>query len=149
LRLLRGNPSKRPIRREPEPEQPPVLPDAPDFLSAEARAEWARVAPELFRLKLLTAVDVAALGAYCQSYAHWAEAERALAQMAADDPIGKGLTTGGTRGPVMNPLVRVSAHAAEAMLRFACEFAMTPVARARIGGYEPPPGPSKFSDPLS
>jgi P27 family predicted phage terminase small subunit len=140
------------VHREPEPNQPPSLPDPPLFLSIEAREEWARVAPELFRLKLLTALDVAALSAYCQSYAHWASAERALAKMAADDPIGRGLTIKGGRGAtVVNPLVRIAAREAEAMLSFAVEFAMTPVARARIAGngYEPPKPPSKFGDLLS
>src|SRR6516162_2442649 len=110
LRLLRGNPGKRPIRPGPEPLVPSSVPEAPAFLSDEAREEWRRIAPELFRLRLLTALDVAALSAYCQSYAHWAEAERALAKMAADDPIGRGLTINGGRGAmVTNPLVRIAA----------------------------------------
>jgi P27 family predicted phage terminase small subunit len=44
--------------------------------------------------------------------------------------------------PARNPLVKIASSAADAMLRFAGEFGMTPVARARISagvGYEPLP----------
>ena len=52
LKLLRGNPGKRPIRPEPQPEQPPTPPEPPDFLTGYAFDEWRRVAPELHRLGL-------------------------------------------------------------------------------------------------
>src|SRR5262249_36188448 len=140
LKLLRGNPGKRAIRPEPEPSVPPSLPSPPDFLSDEAREEWRRIGPELFRLKLLTVLDIAPLAAYCQSSSHWVTAERLLRQAAAEDPATRGLTSEGTRGPVVNPLVRVAARAADDMLRYASEFGMTPVARTRIAagiGAEP------------
>src|SRR5262245_55838932 len=109
LKLLRGNPGKRPIRPEPEPSVPPSLPPPPDFLTDEARAEWARIAPELFRLKLLTIVDIGPLAAYCQSFARWIEAERLLAQAAANDPAAKGLTVRGAMGtPILNPLLKAA-----------------------------------------
>ena len=42
LRVLQGNPSKRPLPQTLDVE--PSLPSAPEHLSAEARAEWDRVA---------------------------------------------------------------------------------------------------------
>jgi hypothetical protein len=44
LRLLRGNPSKRPLRPEPQPEIAADVPDPPPFLSKYAQDEWWRVA---------------------------------------------------------------------------------------------------------
>jgi phage terminase small subunit len=50
LRLLRGNPGKRPIKPEPQPRVPETLPEPPGFLSEDAVNEWWRVAPELYEL---------------------------------------------------------------------------------------------------
>ena len=144
LRLLRGNPSKRGLRREPEPMQTAELPEPPEFLAGYACDEWHRVAPELHRLGLLTVVDVAPLAAYCQSYAHWRTAEEALARTAEKDP----LTTSGLMvkrmdgNTAQNPLLRMANDAARDMVRYAGEFGLTPVARTRIaaGIYEQPKG---------
>jgi phage terminase small subunit len=63
-------------------------------LSAEAKIEWRRVARALHRLGLLTSVDRAALAAYCQAYARWRQAEKALGEMAARDPLTAGMRAG-------------------------------------------------------
>jgi P27 family predicted phage terminase small subunit len=130
LKLLRGNPGKRPIRPEPQPEQPPTPPEPPDFLSAYARNEWRRVAPELHRLGLLTSLDAGVLSAYCQCYSRWRTTEEFLAAMDADARP--------------KALVRIAAQAARDMVRYAQQFGMTPAARARIaaGVWRAPP--SKF-----
>jgi hypothetical protein len=47
LKIIRGNPSKRPIRAEPEPTVPAELPEAPGFLNGYARDEWYRIGEEL------------------------------------------------------------------------------------------------------
>src|SRR5262245_11401018 len=108
-RLLRGNPSKRPIRSEPKPEIPQSPPAPPVFLVGHARDEWHRVAPELHRLRLLTALDVAPLAAYCVSYGRWRTAEEFL-NKARDTPYG-GLLVKGSSRAVPNPLVKISRDA--------------------------------------
>jgi P27 family predicted phage terminase small subunit len=45
-------------------------------LEADAAAEWARVAPMLHRLGLLTKIDGQALATYCQTWGRWREAEQ-------------------------------------------------------------------------
>jgi P27 family predicted phage terminase small subunit len=88
---------------------------------------------ELHGLGLLTGVDRAALAAYAQAYGRWAAAERALAKMAAADPVTGGLLIKTTNGnAIQNPLVGISNKAAAAMVRYASEFGMTPSARSRI-----------------
>jgi len=145
LKLLKGNPGKRPIRPEPEPAVPATPPDPPEFLDEHAKNEWWRVAPELHALGLLTVLDLQPLAAYCQAYVHWVTAERALARMAAGDAHFCGLMiTGSTGSHMANPLVRVARNAAHDMLRFAAEFGLTPVARSRLSVAGRLSGPGKF-----
>jgi P27 family predicted phage terminase small subunit len=135
LKVLRGNPGKRAMRPEVEPNRGAQCPSPPDFLSPHAIEEWHRIGPELHRLGLLTVLDVMPLAAYCQSYAHWRACEEALA---------KGVGRGGLARA--SPLLRISRSAADMMMKTAAQFAMTPAARARIAagvGPQPEP-PSKF-----
>jgi P27 family predicted phage terminase small subunit len=133
LRLIQGNPGKRPIPPEPQPEVPEQLPDPPAFLNGHARDEWFRVAPELRRLGLLTVLDTMALAAYCAVYSRWRTAEEALMKMAEKDPVTGALLIKGALGePRENPRVRAAERAAGDMIRFAGEFGMTPSARARV-----------------
>ena len=87
LKILEGNPGKRPIRGN-EPQPPRSQPTCPAHLSPTAKAEWKRLAQSLNKIGLLTQVDRAALAAYCQSYGRWVEAERKLAETprVAEDP---------------------------------------------------------------
>jgi hypothetical protein len=70
LKLIEGNPGKRPIRIGPE-RPVTTMPGPPDHLNADARTEWDRVAHGLHALRLLETVDRAALAAYCTAYARW------------------------------------------------------------------------------
>jgi P27 family predicted phage terminase small subunit len=146
LRLLRGNPAKRAIRGGFRPPRPPDPPEPPEFLSAAERAEWERVAPELWRLGVLTELDISTFAVYCWAAATWATAVKALNEVAARDPVMHGLLVKGADGPTTNPLIRVARQASETMLEVAAQFGMTPAARARISAGWPagPPGPSKF-----
>ena len=56
LKVLRGNPGKRPMKREPQPEQHADVPEPPAFITGYAADEWWRSAPELHRLGLLTRI---------------------------------------------------------------------------------------------
>lgn len=82
LNKLRGNPGKR-AQNHNEP-QPELGAQCPAWLHPEAKREWKRLRAELERLDLLTVVDQAAMAAYCQAYARWFDAERAIAEAAAD-----------------------------------------------------------------
>jgi P27 family predicted phage terminase small subunit len=154
LKLLKGNPGRRPIPKgEPQPKIPETTPEPPPFLSDYAKEEWRRIAPEVHALGLLTAIDLMPFGAYCEAFARWRTAEEALARMASNDPAFRGLIVRSKAGTAMeNPLVYTSRRAAQEMLRVASEFGFTPAARARIaGGGGPPPGggSNKFGDLLA
>jgi phage terminase small subunit len=69
LKLIRGNPGKERLPQgEAEPQRPDDIPPPPPFLTGHAADEWRRLAPELYYLKLLTAIDTNTLAAYCQAY---------------------------------------------------------------------------------
>jgi len=150
LKILRGNPGKQVLNRaEPQPRVPPEVPDAPPFLNAYARAEWDRVAGELWRLGLLTIVDLQPLAAYCQAYGRWRTAEEALQKMAAVDPHTGGLIVKKGGNPIQNPLVKIAADAANDMVRHASQFGLTPVARSRIHAADNTAADSKFGPLLA
>lgn len=146
LRRLRGNPGKRALHPEPQPTIPEKCPEPPPFLNGFARDEWWLVAPSLHQLGLLSRIDVPSLAAYCYAYAQWRQAAESLAAMADRDPTTHGLLIRTMDGNARrNPLVKIAADAAADMVRFASEFGLTPIARARLGaaGYGPP-SESKF-----
>ena len=151
LKLLRGNPGQRTVKREPEPTSLQELPEPPDFLSDDAKGEWRRIIGELVHLRLVTALDTACFGAYCQSFAYWKQAVEALNRAALADPETGGLVIQGKDGPRPNPLLRVVRSAGDTMLQLAREFGLTPIARARLAGagFEPPPKDSKFDGLLA
>jgi P27 family predicted phage terminase small subunit len=135
LRLLEGNASKRAIREEVQPSL--VVPECPAWLDDEGRAEWERVAPELERMGLLTAIDGAALTGYCQAWATMRKAQQAL-----DD---HGLTFMTDTGYVQQrPEVSIAMKSWQLLKAFAAEFGLTPSARARIA----PPRREEEVDPL-
>jgi P27 family predicted phage terminase small subunit len=146
LKLLRGNPGQRPVKREPEPASLQELPEPPEFLDHDAQGEWHRIIGELVHLRLVTALDIACFGAYCQSFAYWKQAVEALNRAAIADPETGGLVIQDKDGPRPNPLLRVVRSAGDTMLQLAREFGLSPIARARLAsaGFEPPPRDGKF-----
>jgi P27 family predicted phage terminase small subunit len=134
LHVIRGNPAHQSfIKDEPQPAKPANLPDAPEYLTGYAVDEWRRMAAELYRLNLLTVVDVHSLALYCQAYSRWRTAEETLAAVAARDPAMNGLIIKTKTGaPMQNPLVLIAQRAGRDMMRFAAEFGFTPSARSRI-----------------
>jgi P27 family predicted phage terminase small subunit len=145
LRLLKGNPGKRPVRSPPEPTRAEQCPPPPAHLSEYARQEWEAVAPELFRLGLLTVLDTSTLAIYCSAAAQLRQAEEAIEQMAKRDPRGHALTIEGSAGSqVTNPLLRIASSARADMQRIGTQFGLTPNGRLRLSGIKPLPAASKF-----
>ncbi len=129
LKALEGNPGKRPLnKRSPRPR--PVRPSCPSWVDSEAKAEWQRLAPELERLGLLTPLDRAAFTCYCQSYAHWVKAQRALRE--------HGMMYVTASGRVRErPEVAIAESSLKLMRAFAVEFGLTPNSRSRFSLPEP------------
>ena len=124
LKLLRGNPGKRPLnQREPKPR--PVAPKCPPWLDYDAKREWRRVVVELERIGVLTSVDMAALAGYCQAYSRWKEAESVLTDKGMVFETEKGYL-------VPRPEVTIAKTYLGFVKSFCAEFGLTPSARGRM-----------------
>ena len=129
LKRLRGNPGKRPLpTQEPRPRVVAITP--PEWVTAEARAEWDRVAPMLLRLGVLTEADGSALLVYCRTWQQWFDAQQGLAKtgLLIKSPSGY---------PIVNPLVGIANKTLANLTKLLIEFGMTPSSRARVKGSEP------------
>jgi P27 family predicted phage terminase small subunit len=130
LKILTGNPGKHPLnRQEPQPEL--IVPDCPQQLGPTARTEWERMTTELGKLRILTALDRAALAAYCNAYALWAEATEAIQKYGTMVKSPSGY-------PIQSPYVSIANRQAEIMMRIASEFGFTPASRSRISARPQP-----------
>ena len=143
LKLLRGNPGKRPINAN-EPKPAPKAPGMPAWLSTEARNEWRRVVPELDKLGLLAKVDRGALAAYCETWATFVAAthlvhEHGIVYMRKVDEVTDmdGRVIEIHVAPAKNPALIVARDAAAQIRAFCSEFGLTPSARTRIDVPEP------------
>jgi P27 family predicted phage terminase small subunit len=124
LKLLAGNPGKRPMNEnEPKPEA--AIPECPPELSPAARNEWERLVGELSALRMLTNLDRAALAAYCGAYALWAEATEAIQKYGVMIKSPQGF-------PIQSPYLAIANRQSEIMMRIASEFGLTPASRSRI-----------------
>jgi P27 family predicted phage terminase small subunit len=148
LRLLRGDSQKKRLpKNEPQPLMADLIPEPPPFLEGYAAEEWRRVVVELYRLRLVTLVDINPLAAYCQCYKIWREATELQTEIYKQGDLFKGMVLTNRNGDITkNPLMAVARTAAADMLRYASEFGLTPAARARIaaGPYGETRQASKF-----
>jgi len=144
LRLLRGNPRRRPVNmKEPKP-APLVTHDPPAWLDPDARAEWERIAPMLTRLGVLTETDADALAAYCEAWVTWKQATERMRKFGM---VVKRSSKDGEL-PVISPYVKIAHHAMGQLRAFLVEFGMTPSARARIHTAAPEKPESKWAGKL-
>lgn len=124
LKLIDGNPGKRPIRDD-EPKIPEAGLTCPAILKGGSRAEWYRVVKLLSPVGIATAADRAVLTAYCIAWGRLLEAE---AHIEADGMV---ITTS-TGYPIQSPWLGIANKSAEHVHKFAVECGMTPSSRSRL-----------------
>lgn len=138
LKLLKGNPGKRKLDTAGEVQPMLGAPECPDWLSDEAKAEWARVCPELEQLGVLAFIDRAALAAWCVEWARFVEAEENIREhgivlLKIDQVIERaGEPTIIVTKAGRNPATLISTQAQAHMRAWASEFGFTPSARTRV-----------------
>lgn len=103
----------------------PMAPDAPAWLNEAARAEWAKLVPELDRQGVVAVVDQPVLGAYCASVA---VLERTVTELANCESI----TVQGARGFVKSPQFTAWRDAAMLTATLAAKCFATPECRVRL-----------------
>ena len=124
LKIAEGNPGKRRINHA-EPKPPRSLPDCPAHLSAEAKAEWRRLAKSLNVIGLLTQVDRTTMAGYCQCYGRWVEAELKLAETPAILRMPSGYIQ-------QSPWLTIAHKQLELMAKYMVELGLTPASRSRL-----------------
>jgi len=141
LRILRGNPGRRPLPTD-EPAPPSLISaEPPEMLTSDGQAEWRRIVPILRGLGILTESDRAAITAYCDAWATWKDATAKIRQ------FGMVLKTKEGQVPVVSPYVKIARDALTSMKALLIEFGMTPSSRVRVHA-QPAAKTSKWADAL-
>ena len=131
LRVLRGNPGKRPINHnEPRPAATPTVPEPPEWLESYAKGKWREAAPPLHRMGLLSEVDLSFFAAYCQSYARWRAAEEWISENGGTIVLRD--KDGNARSVVRAPQAITAQAALADMNRFGSQFGLSPSSRTNI-----------------
>lgn len=140
LRVLEGNPSKRPLNdQEPEPSGEAVC---PDYLSDDAKAAWSEIMASL-PPGMITAADAPLLAAYCEAVAtHKAAVESLAARGVARSRC---LLVHGKPAPQL----RIMAEAARTMATLGTRLGLSPADRSGLKGGGPGEGKSKWTGLIS
>lgn len=124
LKVLRGNPGKRPLNKD-EPVPPKGMPKMPAWLSSAAKKFWKGSAKEFYKAGLLTKFDVVAFAAMCEQLGTIEQCNKMLAE--------HGMTMIGQSGfPVKHPAVSIKREYVALLRSFASEFGLTPSSRSRV-----------------
>jgi P27 family predicted phage terminase small subunit len=127
LRVLRGNPGKRPIPTEAKPPAvTPAFDTPPPELDGDAlaQAEWRRVAPMLRGCKLVTEAERTVLLALCQNWSRYLEAHGKVRELGMLIKVGK--------VPRINPYLKIADQTLVLCHRLWLELGLTPGGRAKI-----------------
>jgi len=140
LTLIKGNPSKKPLKSCPQPT--PIAPKIPPWLPTEAKKRWKEIGPELERLGLLTVVDGLAFSMMLNHYSLAVEAAREIKRIRRElRKEGKKqhpLITKDERGLYRkHPLHQILCDHSETFKSYMPEFGLTPSSRSRLSIPEP------------
>ena len=130
LRMLRGNPGKRPPG-DLSAELPGHYPSCPRELKGHARREWKRLHRVLGKLRLITPADRSALMGYCLAFGRMVDAEKEVAERGM-------IVTTKAGNIIQNPYLSVANKAMEQMRRFIADLGLSPTSRAGLKITAPP-----------
>lgn len=138
LKVLTGNPGKRPLP-ENEPKPKPIVGqvEPPEFLNVYAAKTWERLFPVLKNINLITEADLESFTMLCQSYGVWVECEVTFKELGR---LNNYTNKGGNENEVEHPLSKIGQKAFERYKSLCTEFGLTPASRSRIqvAGQEEP-----------
>jgi P27 family predicted phage terminase small subunit len=140
LRVVRGNPGKRPMPADPQVAA--KLPSAPRHLTKEARAEWRRAGRALESAGLIATIDRALFEAYCTAYGRMVEAEKKIAEFGLTDTTPNGMI-------VKSAWLQIADRAIAQLAKLAPEFGMSPSARTRVAPAQSEASADDFEELMS
>ena len=123
LKRLRGNPGKRPLNED-EPKPPPGAPKMPPWLDRAAKKEWLEQLGWLVQCGILTVVDKAIYGIYCQAYS---DVSRLKAEIDEEAEAWKA-----EHGSRINPKQGLYDRALLRLHKSSAELGLTPSSRSRV-----------------
>lgn len=111
--------------------EPPVTRGAlpPDFLDELAKAEWARIVPELENLGIMSNIDIALVASYCTSVSELAEACK---RIEIDGYMYETESREGYMVQRKSPWIEVRNKAIANIVKTSCEMGMTPASRSKV-----------------
>lgn len=131
LRVLEGNPSRRPIN-DAEP-RPGGEAGCPDYLSADAKLKWADVMASV-PPGMITPADAPLLEAFCEAWAQFKLATEQLHAAPEPDLFGDGIGRSQrlVRAGIPSPWLKVRADAAKTMATLATRLGLSPADRSGL-----------------
>ncbi|PHM45887.1 terminase [Xenorhabdus mauleonii] len=127
LRLVRGNPSKRPINKN-EPQPPKGIPSTPKYFDKQGKYWFKRMAEELDAVGVLTQLDARALELLVEAYVEY---RHHCDTLALEGHTYKNMTDSGILIKV-HPAAIMKADAWKRLRAMLGEFGMTPSTRSKV-----------------
>jgi phage terminase small subunit len=153
IRVLNGNPSRRPLPTN-EPQFTPGIPDRPTRMSAGARKQWDELVGEMANSGVLRRVDGGALGMLCEDLAMLDTLRSGLAAQTSEftkkakeknQPIsGNALTALSRTTEGRRTMTTIRELSAQIIIQRR-EFGLTPSSSTRV---QATGGGAQFIDPL-
>lgn len=127
LRLVRGNPSKRPINKK-EPKLPAGVPPVPKHFTKQGKYWFKRIGEELDAMGVMSSMDAKALELLIEAYTEYRQHCDTL------DESGYTYTTESEGGTLIkaHPAAAMKADAWKRIRAMLGEFGMTPAARSKV-----------------
>jgi P27 family predicted phage terminase small subunit len=130
LKILEGNPGRRPIEPEvPFKREPPVKPEG---LSPDASWMWDEIVFHMQDMNLLKPVDGASLRMLCETFARWKEAVRMRQE--------EGLLATTSQGRNKAPWINIEENASRDFRAWCAEYGITPATEKNLAGKQDAPG---------
>lgn len=129
VHIANGNPSRKKLNPEAEPQPTLGVGKMPAGMPSEAARMWTLVVSELDRLNLLGNIDVYALELCCRGYAQFLQADRAALKIQKRINAGKAEQNDFYKLSILSS-VRNKGH--QQFKAYATEFGLTAAARSRL-----------------
>ena len=139
LKLLAGNPGKRPVEAKRGRRVKRGIPPRPVELTGEAGAEWDRLAVELDDAGMLAVTDRGILAAYCLAVADMLAARDAINREGRILKVAQQTSKGEVIGHKFaeHPACRMLERASGRVDKFAAALGLSAAARSRLEGDAP------------
>ena len=129
IRMLRGNPSNKPLNNDEPMPEPLKSIEPPDWLTGEGAIRWRKDLRLLQSTGIITELDYNAFGRLCDLHAKYLQIRQ---QLEDQDMIISGINSKGQPYQIVNPLFYLMTSIIKELTKLEMLFGMTPSSRANI-----------------